>query len=443
MTKIEYFDQKIETASRDEIAMLQFQKLEVLLKKVFTSNPFWQSKFGQFGITLTDIRSIDDLHKLPFTTKKEFEEDQEKHPPFGTNLTEPLENYVKYHQTSGTTGKPLKFLDTKESWQWRGRVGCYILKGAGVNRGDRILLPFNFGPYTAFWVVHEGAYQFGALIIPTGGWNSLQRLECIIENRVTVIPTTPSYALILADAANEHHIDISSSNVRILMLSGEPGALVPGIREKLQRLWNAQCFDYIGMTEVGTWGFQCIEEPNGVHILESEFIAEIIDPETGIPVQEGEVGELVLTNLGRSCMPAIRYRTGDLVKAKKEICPCGRTFRVLEGGVLGRKDEMIIIRGVNVFPNVLTNIVEDYIQLGDDYQIEVYKGRGSDEIVIKLEMKEEEKKETIKRTIQDEIKRKLNLRIRAEVLTKGTHSKSVYKAKRFIDKRKEGNIIST
>ncbi len=443
MDKIEYFDQKVETASRDEIAMLQFQKLEVLLKKVYTSNPFWQSKFGQFGITLTDIRSIDDLHKLPFTTKKEFEEDQEKHPPFGTNLTEPLENYVQYHQTSGTTGKPLKFLDTKESWEWRGRVACYILKGAGVNRGDRILFPFNFGPYTAFWVIYEGAYQFGALIIPTGGWNSLQRLECIIENRVTVIPTTPSYALILADAANEHHIDISSSNVRILMLSGEPGALVPGIREKLQRLWNAQCFDYIGMTEVGTWGFQCMEEPNGVHILESEFIAEIIDPETGIPVQEGEVGELVLTNLGRSCMPAIRYRTTDLVKAKKEICPCGRTFRVFEGGVLGRKDEMIIIRGVNVFPNVLTNIVEDYIQLGDDYQIEVYKERGIDEIVIKLEMKEEEKKETIKRTIQDEIKRKLNLRVRAEVLTKGTHSKSVYKAKRFIDKRKEGNIIST
>jgi phenylacetate-CoA ligase len=437
MTKVEYFDQKVETASRDEIAMLQFQKLETLLKKVYTSNPFYQKKFGHLGITFSEIRSIDDLHKLPFTVKREFEEDQEKHPPFGTNLTEPLENYVQYHQTSGTTGKPLKFLDTKESWEWRGRVACTILKGAGVKRGDRILLPFNFGPYTAFWIMYEGAYQLGALIIPTGGWNSLQRLECIIENKVTVIPTTPSYALILADTANEHQIDIASSSVRILMLSGESGALVPGIRDKLQKLWNAQCFDYIGLTEVGTWGFQCAEEPNGVHILESEFIAEIMDPETGIPVEKGEVGELVLTNLGRPCMPAIRYRSGDLVKVRKGICPCGRTFRVLQGGVLGRKDEMIIIRGVNVFPNVLANIVESHIQPGDDYQIEAYKEAGVDEVAIKLEIREEERREALQRAIQDEIKRKLNLRVGVELVPKGTLPKFDYKAKRFIDRRKE------
>jgi phenylacetate-CoA ligase len=440
MTRIEYFDQKVETASRDEMAMLQFQKLETLLKKVYTSNPFYQNKFGHLGITLPEIQSLDDLHELPFTTKREFEEDQEKNPPFGTNLTEPLENYVQYHQTSGTTGKPLKFLDSKESWQWRGKVACYILKGAGVNRGDRILFPFNFGPYTAFWIMYEGAYQLGNLIIPTGGWNSLQRLQCILENRATVIPTTPSYAVILADTANEHHIDIASSSVRILMLSGEPGALVPGIREKLQKLWNARCFDYIGMTEVGTWGFQCAEEPNGVHIIESEFIAEIVDPKTGILVQEGEVGELVLTNLGRSCMPAIRYRTGDLVKVKKGICPCGRTFRVLEGGVLGRKDEMVVIRGVNVFPNVLANVVESHIQPGDNYQIEAYKEKGIDEIAIKLEMKEEGKGEVTQRAIQDEIKRKLNLRVEVKTVPKGTLPKFEYKAKRFIDRRKESHI---
>lgn len=440
MAGVEYFDQKVETASRDEMAMLQFQKLEILLKKVYTSNPFYRNKFKNLGITSSEIRSLDDLHKLPFTTKREFEEDQEKNPPFGTNLTEPLENYVQYHQTSGTTGKPLKFLDTKESWEWRGRVACYILKGAGVNRGDRILFPFNFGPYTAFWVIYEGAYQLGALIIPTGGWNSLQRLECIIENKATVIPTTPTYALGLAATANEHQINIANSSVRILMLSGEPGALISGIREKLQRVWNAKCFDYIGLTEVGTWGFQCTEEPNGVHILESEFIAEIVAPETEMPIQEGEVGELILTNLGRSCMPAIRYRTGDLVKVKKGFCGCGRTFRILEGGVMGRKDEMIIIKGVNIFPNVLRNIVESHIQPGDNYQIEAYKERGVDEITIKLEMKEEGKGEGIQRNIQDEIKRKLNLRVGVKIVPMGTLPKFDYKAKRFIDRRKEGSI---
>ena len=440
MDKIEYFDQKVETASRDEMAMLQFQKLEILLKKVYTSNPFYRNKFKNLGITPSEIRSIDDLHKLPFTTKREFEEDQEKHPPFGTNLTEPLENYVQYHQTSGTTGKPLKFLDTKESWEWRGRVACYVLKGAGVKRGDRILFPFNFGPYTAFWVIYEGAYQLGILIIPTGGWNSLQRLECIIENKATVIPTTPTYALGLADTANEHQINIANSSVRILMLSGEPGALISGIKEKLQRLWNARCFDYIGLTEVGTWGFQCTEEPKGVHILESEFIAEIVAPETGMPIKEGKVGELILTNLGRSCMPAVRYRTGDLVKVKKGFCGCGRTFRILEGGVLGRKDEMIIIKGVNLFPNVLTNIVESHILPGDNYQIEVYKERGVDEIAIKLEMKEEGRREGIQRTIRDEIKRRLNLRVEVKIVPMGTLPKFDYKAKRFIDRRKEGHV---
>jgi phenylacetate-CoA ligase len=440
MVRVEYFDQKVEMASRDEMALLQFQKLEKLLEKIYTSNPFYRNKFDSIGITPSEVRSLNDLHLLPFTTKREFEEDQEKNPPFGTNLTEPLENYVQYHQTSGTTGKPLKFLDTKESWEWRGKVACYILKGAGVKKGDRILFPFNFGPYTAFWIMYEGAYQLGNLIIPTGGWNSLQRLQCILENRATVIPTTPSYALVLADTAKEHHIDIARSSVRVLMLSGEPGALVPGIREKLQKLWNARCFDYIGMTEVGTWGFQCTEEPNGVHIIESEFIAEIVDPKTGKPVEEGEVGELVLTNLGRSCMPAIQYRTGDLVKVKKGICPCGRTFRVLQGGVLGRKDEMIIIRGVNVFPNVLANIVESHIQPGDDYQIEAYKEAELDEIAIKLETKEEGMGEVIRRAIQDEIKSKLNLRVEVKVVPKGTLPKFEYKAKRFIDRRKEPNI---
>ena len=440
LSEVEYFDQKVETASRDETAMLQFKKLETLLRKVFDSNPFYKEKFKQQGIQPQDIRNPDDLLRLPFTIKKEFEEDQAKNPPFGTNLTEPLENYVQYHQTSGTTGKPLKFLDTKESWEWRGRVACHILKGAGVTRGDRILFPFNFGPYTAFWIRYEGAYQLGILIIPTGGWNSLQRLECMIGNRATVIPTTPTYAIALAEAAKENGIDLASSSVRSLLLSGEPGALIPQVREKLQTLWNARCFDYIGLTEVGTWGFQCVAEPDGVHILDSEFIAEIVDPKTDLPVPEGETGELIVTNLGRACMPSIRYRTGDLVKIKKGLCPCGRTFRVLQGGVLGRKDEMIIIRGVNIFPNVLSNVIESHIQPGDHYRIEAYKERGIDEIAIKLEMKEGEKNEVVPKAIEEEIKRKLNIRIEVAAVPRGTLPQSDYKAKRFVDRRKEVNI---
>jgi len=316
-------------------------------------------------------------------------------------------------------------------------VACYILKAAGVGKGDRILFPFNFGPYTAFWVIYEAAYCLGALIIPTGGWNSLQRLECIIENQATVIPTTPTYALALAKAAEENGVDLASSSVRVLSLSGEPGALIPVFRQRIQRLWNAACFEYIGMTEVGTWAFQCSEEPNGVHINESEFIAEVVDPQIGTPVEEGQIGELILTNLGRSCMPAIRYRTGDLVRVRKGLCGCGRTFSVLEGGVLGRKDEMITIRGVNVFPSALANIMQSYIRPGDDYQIEVYEKKGISEIAIKLESKEEVERQVIQKAIQDEIKSKLNLRVEVKTVPIGTFPKSDHKAKRFVDRRKE------
>lgn len=437
MSAVEYYDQKVETAHRDELTKLQFQKLKEILKKIFGSDSSYKGKFAQSGINNEDIRSINNLRKLPFTVKKDFEKDQEEHPPFGTYLTEPLENYVQYHQTTGTTGKPLKFLDTKESWEWRKKVACHILKAAGVKRGDRVLLPFNFGPYTAFWVMYEGAYHLGNLVIPTGGWNSLQRLQCMIDNQVTVIPTTPTYALNLADAAIENHIDIFNSSVRILMLSGEPGAQIPGIKGKVENLWNAQCTEYIGMTEVGTWGFQCTEEPNGVHILESEFIGEVVNPKTGDPVQEGDVGELVLTNLGRSCMPAIRYRTGDLVKVKKGICRCGRTFQVFEGGVLGRKDDMLVIRGVNVFPNILIEVVESYIQAGDDYRIEAYKKGVVDEIMVKLELNNSENREGIKQSIQNEIRKKLNIRVDIEMVPIGVLPKSNYKTKHFVDRRKE------
>jgi len=440
MTSVEYYDEKVETASREEILRIQFNKLEALLKKVYASNQFYRKKFDSYGITPSAICSLNDLQKVPFTVKKEFEEEQEKHPIFGTNLTEPLENYVQYHQTSGTTGKPLKFLDTRESWDWRGKCACYVMKAAGVRKGDRIFFPFNFGPYTAFWIIYEGAYQLGNLIIPAGGWDSLQRLQSIIENQATVIPVTPSYAIRLGEIAYENHIDIANSGVRIIMLSGEPGGLVPGIREKIQHLWGAQCYDWIGMTEVGAWAFQCTEQPNAVHILESEFIAEIVDSEAATPVQEGKVGELVLTNLGRSCMPSIRYRTGDLARVKKGLCLCGRTFQLLDGGIIGRKDSMVIIRGVNIFPNVLYDIIENHIQSEDDYRIEAYRGKEGDEIAIQLEIGDNSRKEEVQRAIQSEIKKKLNLRIEVKTFTKGTFPKSDYKAKRFIDRRKESSV---
>jgi|EPASupsiteSAE347_1022098.scaffolds.fasta_scaffold07524_2 phenylacetate-CoA ligase len=438
MARVIYYDEQVETMEKDKLREFQFAKLQALLKRVYASNAFYKKKFKEAGIEFSDIKSFDDLKKLPFTVKKEFEEDQKNYPLFGTNLTQPMEEYLQYHQTSGTTGKPIKFLDTKESWAWRGRVAGYILRGAGVTKGDRVLFPFNFGPYTAFWAMYEGVYQLGNMAIPTGGWTSVQRLNCIIENQATVIPMTPTYAVRLADVAQEEKIDIANSSVRILMLTGEPGGLVPTIREKVERLWGARCFDYMGMTEVGTWGFQCTEEPDGVHPIESEFIPEVVNPETGMPVEDGERGELIITNLGRACMPAIRYRTGDLVKEKKGICACGRTFRVFEGGIVGRKDEMVVIRAVNVFPSYLISAVEKHTRPGDNYLIEAYKNKeGIDQIRVTLEPKEQGYQAVVSQSIQDEIKGMLNLRVEMQIVEPGTIPISGFKTKRFVDRRKE------
>ncbi len=438
MANVQYFNEQVETMPVEKLKALQFSKLQDLLKKVYASNIFYQTKYKKVGVKLSDIKSLDDLQKLPFTVKKEFEADQNDYPLFGRNLTEPLENYVQYHQTSGTTGKPLKFLDTKESWAWRGRVASCILKGAGVGKGDKVLFPFNFGPYTAFWALYEGVYQLGYLAIPTGGWTSVQRLNSIIENGVTVLPMTPTYAVRLADIAREEGIDIANSSVRTLMLTGEPGGLVSTIREKLQGLWGARTFDYMGMTEVGTWGFQCTEEPNGVHVNEGEFIPEVVDPDSGEPVKKGEIGELVITNLGRSCMPAIRYRTGDRVKEKSGVCACGRTFRVFEGGILGRKDEMLVVRAVNVFPAYLVRAVEDQVQAGDNFLVEAYKDDGGiDQLRVILEIKEQDRHQAVQQAIRDEVKRKVNLRIETHIVEPGTIPKSDFKTKRFVDRRNE------
>jgi len=438
MADVEYYDREVETLSRERLKELQFRKLHGMMEKIFASNRFYQQKFREASVALSDIRSIEDLARLPMTEKRELEQDQMKNPIFGTNLTEPEEHYIQYHQTTGTTGKPLKFLDTRESWEWRARVAGHILKGAGVRREDRVLFTFNFGPYTAFWVLYEGAYRLGALVMPTGGWQSEQRLQMLVENRATVIPTTPTYAVRLAEAAAREGIDIVNSSVRILILTGEPGGLDPYVRNKVEGLWGARCFDYIGMTEVGTWGFQCTEEPCGIHVIESEFIPEVVDPQTGAPVPEGEMGELVLTNLGRACMPAVRYRTGDLVKIKKSsTCACGRTGRVLDGGVLGRKDEMIVIRAVNVFPSHLLSVVERFIEPGDEYLVEVYRKVDTNEIRIKLELKDETRFASLSCAIQDEVRKKLNLRIEVLKVEKGDIPRSDYKTKRFVDRRKE------
>jgi phenylacetate-CoA ligase len=340
----------VECLDRDALAAYQAKRLRQLLTSVQGRNPFYSRK-------LQGISETSDLRELPFTLKSEFVEDQAAHLPFGTNHSEPLENYTRYCQTSSTTGSPLRWLDTHESWQWVLECWKAVFRGAQVGSGDRIFFPFSFGPFLGFWSAFEAGCQIGAQCIPGGGMSSTVRLGMIQHVHPAVICCTPTYALWLAEVAAKESIRLVGSSVRALIVAGEPGGSIPATRERIEQAWGARVIDHHGLTETGPLSFECWESPGALHINEGEYICEVVSPETGEPVSDGERGELVVTNLGRTASPVIRYRTRDIVVRRSDPCICGRTWARLQGGILARADDMINIRGVNVYPTSIESVV--------------------------------------------------------------------------------------
>ena len=301
-------------------ALRQFQRrrLETLLERITSSNAFWRSRLTRGSAT--------DWSEIPLLTRTEITDDQERNPPYGTNLTYPLRDYCRLHQTSGTsTGAPLRCLDRPEDWAWWQRNWKIIYRAAGITKDDRLFFPFSFGPFVGFWAAFETAVALGNLALPAGGMSTGARLRFMLENQATVVCCTPTYAMHLAEVARAGGIDLTDSSVRALIVAGEPGGSVPTIRARIEADFGARMFDHIGMTEIGPYAFECVESPGAVHINETDFIAEVVDPDSGriilsrddieIPA-EGAEGELVLTNLGRLGAPLIRYRTGDRVRLK-------------------------------------------------------------------------------------------------------------------------------
>lgn len=428
---VTYFDQEIETADREVLQQRQVERLQVMLREVLDTNDFYRRKLGEAGLERAEeIRSLDNLSRLPFTTKQELVDDQAAHPPFGTNLTYPPERYLRLHQTSGTTGKPLRWLDTPASWDWWARCWGAVYRGAGVGPEDRVFFAFSFGPFIGFWSAWEGTHHVGALAISGGGQGSSQRLHHLLDTEATVICCTPSYALHLAEVAQAEGLDIAGSAVQRLIVAGEPGANIPGTRWRIEEAWGAQLFDHTGATEVGAHGFEC-QAHAGVHLNEGEFIVEVIDPATGRPADEGE---LVITNLGRVGMPIIRYRTGDQVRLARNRCECGRTFVRMEGGIIGRIDDMFIVRGVNVFPSAIENIVRSFPEV-EEFAIEVSRRDEMDELELKVEVVGGAA-ETVARAVQAEMERRLSLRVPVSVAEAGSLPRWELKARRIVDRRR-------
>ena len=423
-------DQPLENAPREQLREVQWQGLRELLRIVFGRNRFYTTKWREAGIEAGDVTSLLDLRKLPFTEKSELARAQDEAPPFGTNATFPPEEYTRVHQTSGTTGIPLRVIDTPESWEWWGRCWGHVLRGAGVTKSDRVFLPFSFGPFIGFWAAVEGARQLGAMMIPGGGWDSLQRLHMMRDLGASVICCTPTYALRLAEIARENDFDLRSSPVRALIHAGEPGANVAQTKARIEEAWNAKCFDHAGASEVGAHSFECEVQPGGIHVIESEFITEVIDPGTGKETPAGEIGELVITNLGRPGFPVIRYRTGDLVRLNLNPCACGRSWARFDGGLLGRSDDMVTIRGVNVYPTAIENVIRQFAAV-EEFRITVQTRREMQHLEVQIEVIPGTDGEMVSAAVEQAIYRALSLRPTVTVAKRGALARFEMKARRF------------
>jgi phenylacetate-CoA ligase len=427
--EISYFQKPIETASHEALTAHQMSRMQILLKQLLASNPYYGKILRNAGLTDAGLfYSLDDINLLPFTCKSQLVEDQEEHPPYGTNLTFPIDRYKHLHQTSGTMGKPLRWLDTRESWDWWARCWAAVYYAAGVSAADRIFFAFSFGPFIGFWAAWAGCEKIGALAFSGGAQDSNQRLRNLLELQATALCCTPSYALHLAELARNENIDLERSAIRKIIVAGEPGGSVPGTKARIEEAWGARVFDHTGATEIGGHGMTCMGQC-GVHLNEGEFLIEVIDPLTMKPASEGE---LVITNLDRIGSPVLRYRTGDHVRINRDACECGRTFMRMDGGIIGRIDQMMIVRGVNIFPSSLESIVRSFPPV-QEFRVIVDKINEMDDLLIVVEVAGG-KPEDVAKAIGREAAHRLGLRIGVEVAAERL-PRFEMKASRVIDRR--------
>jgi len=407
---------------REALRQWQLERLNRLLTEVIPQNRFYTEKLGKLVRRLT---SLEQLSEMPFTFKEELVT-APAHGEFAANLTYPLHRYVRYHHTSGTRGRPMPVLDTAEDWQWWVETWQYVLDAAEVRSEDRAALAFSFGPFIGFWSAHDACVERGTMVIPTGGMNSRARLELIRNCEASVLFCTPSYALHLAEVALDNQIEPRSLNVRKIIVAGEPGGSVPSTRNRIEEAWDAQVTDHAGASEVGPWGFS--RDARGLHIIESEFIAEFLSIATGETAQEGELAELVLTSLGRRGSPLIRYRTGDLVRPQSN--PQGDCrFVLLEGGVLGRADNMLVVRGVNVFPSSIEHILRGFPEVVE-FRVTATKAGAMDTLAVEVEDRLAQPER-----IAREMHLRLGLKIDVQQVPLGTLPRFEGKGQRFLDRR--------
>lgn len=419
--------------SRERLMDHQLERLNRLLEHVVLANAFWTERLSGWGVERGQPFNWETFRQLPLTSKSDLAADQLQFPPYGRNLSAPLTRYTRLHQTSGTTtGQPLRWLDTPTNWNWI--LDCWdaIYRLVELMPDDRLCFPFSFGPFLGFWAGFEGAARQGRLVLAAGGMSSEARLRLIADNQATLLGCTPTYALRLAEVAVAQGIDLPRSSIRAVLVAGEPGGCLPSVRARLEAAWGARVFDHWGMTEIGPLATEAADDPACLTVLETECIAEILDPQSGHPVANGELGELVVTNLGRIDSPVIRYRTGDLVRAAADPHPSGRILLRLPGGVLGRVDDMLIIRGNNVFPSSLEAVVREFAEIVE-FRIVVSRQREMDHLRLDIEpVPETADPDDLLARVKQKIQERLSFQAEVRTVSPETLPRFEMKARRVV-----------
>ena len=430
----------METLPLAQLREVQLLKLRRMVQWAWQNSPLYREKFDRAGVKPRDIQSLDDLRNFPLTEKSEWLAAQGPElTTFGKTAAVPEAEVVRYHQTSGTSGNPIRLAFSLRDWNVWLECWGYGLSAAQLTARDRILVCFPFNLFVGWWGGQDAARLLGCRVYSGGGMSSLERLKVIRDHHITALMGAPSYLLRLAlTAENELGLEPGEMGVRRLICGGEAGGSIPAMRTRLEEAWKAEVFDHLGASEVGPWGYECSHHPGGVHICEAFFLLEFLDPATLEPAAPGDLARVVITSLEKYAQPVIRWDLKDLVKLSESPCPCGRTFRRVEGGILGRVDDLIKIRGVLFSPLAVEDVARTFEQI-HDYRVVISQGREMDELTIQVETGlEGEDLKGLMKDLVSALKLKTHLRFATDFLPEGTLPNQEVKTRRVVDLRQEG-----
>lgn len=429
-TDVFMWNHELETMPRGELRGMQFDRLKVLLARVLDDVSFYRKTYGVLGITAEDIQHLTDLRKLPFLTKSDLRD----HYPLGM-LAVDRSQLRRIHISSGTRGKPTVSAYTRKDIELWGDLCARSLTAAGVRPGDVVHNAYGYGLFTGGLGIHYGAEQLGAAVVPISGGRTQQQIMLLDDFRADIMCCTPSYAMNVALALEEGNVPLHRLNLRVGIFGAEPWS--EELRQQLEQKLKVKAIDIYGLSEVLGPGvaIECIEARDGLHIWEDQFIVEIIDPQSGEPVEDGQQGELVITTLTKEALPLIRYRTGDVTSVNRDPCKCGRTHARLQR-LKGRLDDMLIVRGVNVYPSEIENVLLAIPALSSQYQIVVSREKALDSIKVRVEAESSTPAELVSDVIS-RLKDTLGITASVELLPPGSLPKSEGKALRVLDLRDE------